>query len=156
MAWATPGLHLTDPPPEAHEGRRPPPAPRPLQCPAPSASTTSDGGLLRAASPRSTTKDSVSVLYHVATVVWRTDSRSSGIIHYTHPRPGRWLLPSVTTAANRLRLEQEGPYYYDICPEHWQSQAPQGARERQWHFLHWKIMAHGRSVGCRELCALDT
>jgi hypothetical protein len=80
---------------------------------------------------------------------------SPGIVHHAHSCQRGWLLPTVSAAAHRSRIEQESPNYYDIRPKHWQSQAAQSARKCQRDLLDWQIMAHGGLVSCGELRASE-
>jgi hypothetical protein len=116
----------------------------------------------RAASPRSTTRDSVRIsdahgehlegarLCRVALT-----HGSPGIVHHPHSCPRRWLVPAVARTAHRPGFEQESAHRHDLCPQHWTSQAAQGARECEWVILHWQVMAHGRPIHGRELRALE-
>jgi hypothetical protein len=136
-AWATPELHPVGLPMALHEGRRPPPAPRLLECHVPSASTMNAAASPRAASPRRMIRDSVStpVLASVeakcsmALFVHHSEmltGTSPGVVHHPHPRSRRWHVPTVPGPADRSRLEQESSHCHDICPKHRQGQAPQG------------------------------
>ena len=155
---------------EDPEGPRPPPAPalHHLACLAPSGSTTSDGGSPRAVSPRWTSKDNVRASGHAHE---RRDAQSApacctasccsysmtltrpspGIVHHSHPRPGRWRISPNPASTERTSRQQKSANHHDLCAKYGQSQAAQGQRKRQWHLLHWKILAHGGTLCCREL-----
>jgi hypothetical protein len=124
------GGHRVDPRLEVQEEPllSPAQAPPRLQCHAPSASTMSDVGSPRAASPRSTNRDNVSdsatstnEFYFVAikscifpTSVALTLS-SPGVVHYAHSSNRRWLVSTISATTWRPCVEQKASHNHDIC-----------------------------------------
>jgi hypothetical protein len=81
---------------------------------------------------------------------------SPGIVHHTHPRPGRWLISAISPTTHRPRIQQESSHRHDFSPKYRKSQAAQGARKRKRYFLHWEVVAYGGPISRRELCAPES